>query len=741
MSTNPVGSATKLFLDGRVDADLAAVLDGTATGVRVIEVSGEAGVGKTRLLGEITGYARDHGWTVVSNISGTAPRDLPFGAFADALDDILAFCGDGLVAGFSYEHVRWLAGTFPALATAAPGADPREFKELYHAFHAVRGLLGALCLEVGGNGLVVIIDDAHRADDASLELLRQLAGRPPSAGLMLVVAHRPRQADRMLRELLAAGDAAGVVRRIEPAPLEEREALVLLPGSLNEFRRRGIVRAAGGNPGTLEALVLAGAAPYPDEEPARELPVAVMSRYFRDIRALSPLGTLVAQALAVTGDPFRMDLLRAVAELSEPEVWAALDELVGDDVLRAEGTLLSFRFRDPFLRGAAYRSAGAGWRIGGHSRAAAVLRADGAPPTVLAPHLVHTIAAGDEAGARILLDAARACVWSRPARTVSWARAALQSLEPAAEVPADLLLVLGEALVMTGSYADGVTYLGAACAHGDRAAGVWAEAVEWQARGLRLLGRHAEATGRLRAALNGLPADAGDHRLRLRMELLAAELDRHGAPDPAREAAAPRPAPPSDPALGAHLLALLAAADVRQGVTGGMETRVDQAARQADSLSDDEIVRHLELLRWLGGAELSLMRYQAARGHLERGLALAERHGLLFLTASFSAQLNDLLSRQVDGPEPDPGSSLGDPGDVAAVNQLRQLSGRELEIAMLVSDGRTNQQIARALDLSHKTVETYLARIFKKLGVCSRAQVAALIGRYGHTGDQLHKVS
>ncbi len=54
------------------------------------------------------------------------------------------------------------------------------------------------------------------------------------------------------------------------------------------------------------------------------------------------------------------------------------------------------------------------------------------------------------------------------------------------------------------------------------------------------------------------------------------------------------------------------------------------------------------------------------------------------------------------------------------------VSRRELEIAHLVSEGRTNRQIARLLEVSHKTVETHLARIFAKSGVSSRAELAGL---------------
>lgn len=73
------------------------------------------------------------------------------------------------------------------------------------------------------------------------------------------------------------------------------------------------------------------------------------------------------------------------------------------------------------------------------------------------------------------------------------------------------------------------------------------------------------------------------------------------------------------------------------------------------------------------------------------------------------------------------------PADAAAV-ALEGLSRRESEVALLVSGGRTNQQIARVLELSHKTVETYLGRIFQKLQVQSRAEVAAMVGRSDRLG-------
>jgi DNA-binding CsgD family transcriptional regulator len=60
---------------------------------------------------------------------------------------------------------------------------------------------------------------------------------------------------------------------------------------------------------------------------------------------------------------------------------------------------------------------------------------------------------------------------------------------------------------------------------------------------------------------------------------------------------------------------------------------------------------------------------------------------------------------------------------------LAALSPREREIAGLVSEGLTNREIGARLFLSEKTIETHLTRVFQKLGVRSRAQVAGEVAR------------
>jgi DNA-binding CsgD family transcriptional regulator len=57
------------------------------------------------------------------------------------------------------------------------------------------------------------------------------------------------------------------------------------------------------------------------------------------------------------------------------------------------------------------------------------------------------------------------------------------------------------------------------------------------------------------------------------------------------------------------------------------------------------------------------------------------------------------------------------------------LTGRELEVARLVTAGKTNREIAAELFLSEKTVETHLYHAFAKLGVSSRAALAGVLAR------------
>lgn len=121
----------------------------------------------------------------------------------------------------------------------------------------------------------------------------------------------------------------------------------------------------------------------------------------------------------------------------------------------------------------------------------------------------------------------------------------------------------------------------------------------------------------------------------------------------------------------------------------------------------------------LGQARLLSGRALAAIGdHARAAEQLAEASGIATRTGSRR------LAAAVAAAVPATASAVA-----SEESEQLVLSRREFEIAQLVSLGRTNRQIARALEVSHKTVETHLGRIFVKLDVSSRAEIANMVGR------------
>ncbi len=83
----------------------------------------------------------------------------------------------------------------------------------------------------------------------------------------------------------------------------------------------------------------------------------------------------------------------------------------------------------------------------------------------------------------------------------------------------------------------------------------------------------------------------------------------------------------------------------------------------------------------------------------------------------------------LSSPEP---ASRSAPSRLTAGEQVVSLTRREREIVGLIAEGLTNRQIAHQLVLSERTVDTHAVNIMRKLGLRSRAQVAAWARQQGH---------
>jgi len=181
-------------------------------GPGAIAVAGEPGIGKTRLLAELAARAGARGYLVLSGAASEFENDLPFSVFADALDEYVAGLEPGRLAGLGDAVQAELAHVFPSLSALAAGREVALQHERYRSHRAVRELLKRLAAPAP---LVLVLDDLHWADSASVELLSALLRRPPAAAVLVAVALRPRQLPERLSAALERAHRAAELTRIE----------------------------------------------------------------------------------------------------------------------------------------------------------------------------------------------------------------------------------------------------------------------------------------------------------------------------------------------------------------------------------------------------------------------------------------------------------------------------------------------------------------------------------------------
>ncbi|HUP73543.1 MAG TPA: AAA family ATPase [Acidimicrobiales bacterium] len=336
-SSTPVRSPTLVERDEVVEAMLATFHEAQRGLGRVVTVSGEAGVGKSALVR----------------------------AFAQVIGDratvLIGGCDDLLTASTFGPFKDIARGTPDALRAVLDGGDPSRVHEL---------LLDML----SERPTVLVIEDVHWADDATLDAIRYLARRIPGVASLLVITFRDEEATpghplRRLLGFLAQGAASRV--HLEPFSREAVDELAARAGvevpNLHEITR--------GNPFFVSEVLAQG---------SEEVPATVRDAVLARIDGLPPGARTLLERLSVVPSGIERSLADALCDGAATEQLRVVERL---GVLVGDSSTISFRHE--LARRAVEDSLTPAERVEHHARLAELLDAREADPARVMHHAVQ----------------------------------------------------------------------------------------------------------------------------------------------------------------------------------------------------------------------------------------------------------------------------------------------------------------------------------------------------------------
>ena len=372
---------------------------------RLVVVEGPAGIGKTALLGAARMLVPERGVTVLAARGAPLEQNFSYGVVRQLFEPFLLASGrpesGEFLTGAAALAMRAFADVEPSLRLSAEDAS---FSTL-HGLYWLTANLGSR------EPLLLLVDDCHWVDAASLRFLAHLGARLD--GLPVLVVATVRGGDRATAPALLDHALALASETIRPSPLGAAAAARIVRtqlGTATDSFCRACHAATGGNPLLLQALVgsfIADGGEPGDEAAASvaEFGASSVARLLARRLAVLPAGAdAFVQALAVLGDGSPLRHVAALAELGFEEAAELADALRAATVLALSAELV---FAHPIVRAAAEETIGSEQRALAHARAATLLAEEGAPQDRLALHLLHAHPRGDPAVVATMCAAAQ----------------------------------------------------------------------------------------------------------------------------------------------------------------------------------------------------------------------------------------------------------------------------------------------------------------------------------------------
>lgn len=438
-----VGRAAELETVGRVEKQAFS-----EPRVQTVFVGGEAGIGKTSLIAATATRAHAAGAVV---LLGHCDEDLtvPYQPWIQALSHLVQHLGAECVDALSPMHRNALARLIPALGDDAPSTGDAADSERLVLIHAIEALLATTAADTP---IVLVLDDLHWADAASLHVLRQIVASTPEMAVLMLCTYRHTDLapEHPLTALLADLHRESGITRLRLAGLGDAETVDLVTAAAGHELDQAAVdlahslhRETDGNPfftGELLQHLREAGAVQPDADGrfvvagdlgATQLPPSIRDVVGRRVARLGPEAARVLSLASVIGRDFDLQTLADVAERSVDEVLDVLDAATVAAVVAERDALPgAYRFSHALIQRTLYEDLGASRRARTHQRVAEVLEAVSGVATrnaELAHHWVSAIRPSDhEKALKYVISAAdEALAALAPDDAIRWYRQAL----------------------------------------------------------------------------------------------------------------------------------------------------------------------------------------------------------------------------------------------------------------------------------------------------------------------------
>lgn len=369
-----LGIAEPAFVGRQLElARVTALLRSEPGGeLATLAVRGPAGIGKSALCRKLARVARGEGWMVIA--VGAREADAPYAPLVSVAEQLLA--RDRALLDAVGARGRSVLAELTSLAAPAAPLETQLTR------HRVIGALRRLLLAAGeGAAVALVVDDAHLADEATIDVLNHL-GSSAGTPLLVVLAYRRESAPEVLTRGVARLARAGRALDIELGPLDREDAAALVAAGAPTPRTAEVVDRiidlAQGNPFLTLELAQSAVAGVPAlVATARD---AIASRFVD----LDEDTVAILRRLALAGDDLDPAGVVALTGTTESEAFALLDVALGAGVLVVSGP--RYQFRHELVRQALVQQLPPHQRLAVHRDTARRLAGANAAPGLIARH-------------------------------------------------------------------------------------------------------------------------------------------------------------------------------------------------------------------------------------------------------------------------------------------------------------------------------------------------------------------